>query len=665
MISKDTISLVRDRIDLVAVISESVPSLKKRGRRFLGLCPFHQEKTPSFNVNPDTGLYHCFGCKESGDVFRFLERVEGYTFVEAVKTLADRAGVQLLEERGAVPSDAERHKRDRDALYGILQTAASFYEEQLREHPQRQYAVEELARRSLTPTDEAVQAFRLGYAPPGWDGLASYLKAQGVSPAMGEAVGLLVPRTGGMAAGYYDRFRHRLMFPVIDGQGRVVAFSGRALRAGGDMPREESPRDPPPKYINSPESPVYVKGATLFGLWQARHEVRKRESAIVVEGNFDVVSLHARGLQNVVAPLGTAFTVDQARLLRRYATAVTLLFDADSAGRKAARAAEEPCDGAGLDAKVALLPDQSDPDEFVRQRGEPALRHLVGQARGLFEYLIDVDLDESFNAADGGECAARIKRITTLIERQKDPVRRGMLEAYADYAAGRLDLVRSAPNAFRALKRTIMATARAVTVPRGPRPWEARVHPRRPGQEERKAIVGALLDFPMLLDDSEIQGVLELLHGESARIVAGIAQSFRTNAHGQKVLDSAEFLAQMPSAIQAFASARLAAPEHDTIDEARATVNVNAKKLRESNVARETSEIVREQHRVIGDWDMQVELAKQVDALVRQRQGLSPPHSGGASIMGTRDVGARPEMGSGALARVGQKHRGSDGDEES
>jgi DNA primase len=682
MISKDTISLVRDRTDLVAVISESVPTLKKRGRRFLGLCPFHQEKTPSFNVNPDTGLYHCFGCKESGDVFRFLERVEGYTFIEAVKTLAERSGVQILEERGAAPSDADRHKRDRDALYGVLQMAASFYEGQLREHPQRQYAVEELKRRALTPSDDAVQAFRVGYAPPGWDGLASYFKTQGVSPAMGENVGLLVPRTGGAGAGYYDRFRHRLMFAVIDTHGRVVAFSGRALRpivapplsgvdivgsslSGGESRGDDSPRDPPPKYINSPESPVYVKGATLFGLWQARHEIRKRESAILVEGNFDVVSLHARGLQNVVAPLGTAFTVDQARLLRRYAAALTLLFDADAAGRKAARAAEAPCDDAGLDARVALLPDRTDPDEFVREKGEAALRHVVGQARGLFEYLIDVDLDESFNAADGGERAARIKRITALIERQKDPVRRGMLEAYADYAAGRLDLVRSAPNAFRALKRTMMASARAASVPRGPRPWEARVQARRPGQEERKAIVGAMLDFPVLLDDSEIQGVLELLHGESARIVAGIAQSMRTSAQGQKVLDSSEFLAQMPAAIQAFAAARLAAPEHDTIDDARATVNVNAKKLRESNVARETSEIVREQHRVIGDWDMQVELAKHVDALVRQRQGLSPPHSGGASLMGTRDVGAHPEMGSGALARVGQKHRGSDGDEES
>lgn len=651
MISKDTISLVRDRTDIVAVVSESVASLKKRGRRFLGLCPFHQERTPSFHVNPETGLYHCFGCKESGDVFRFLERAEGYSFVEAVKALAERAGIPIFEERGAAPSDAERHKKERESLYAVLQMAAGWYEEQFREHPQRDYALEELKRRALGPTSPAVQAFRVGYAPPGWDGLASFFKKQGVSPAVAESVGLLVPRSS--AAGYYDRFRHRLMFAVIDAHGRVVAFSGRALAPIPDAASsgsDESQRDPPPKYINSPESPVYVKGGTLFGLWQARHEIRKRERAILVEGNFDVVSLHERGVENAVAPLGTAFTVDQARLLHRYAAAVTLLFDADAAGRKAARSAEGPCEEAGLDAEVALLPDRSDPDEFVRNKGAEALRHVVAHARGLPEYLIDVELDEAFNASDSRERMDRAERVIAIIERQKDPIMRGMREAYADQALSRLDLVRSAPHAAGPFKRRLMATVRAARVPTAQRPWEARIKFRLPGPAERKAIVGALLDFPMLLDDSEINGVLELLEGESARIVAAIGHSMRINAQGERVLDSSEFLAQMPPAIQAFASARLAAPANDTIDEARATVSANAKKLRESNVARETNEIVREQHRVVGDWDTEVELMKHAEALVRQQHGF----------VGTRDASAPLA----ARAHVGQKHRGNDGDEE-
>jgi DNA primase len=615
MISKDTISLVRDRTDLVAVVSESVPSLKKRGRRFVGLCPFHKEKTPSFHVNPDTGLYHCFGCKESGDAIAFLERIEGYAFIEAVRALAERAGI-AIEEQSSQPSDADRHKKEREALYGIMQMAAGWYETQLRDHPERAYAVDELARRGLEPSADVIQSFRVGYAPPAWDGLAAFLKKQGVSPAQAEAVGLIVPRSS--ATGYYDRFRQRLMFAVIDAQGRVVAFSGRALPP---VSQEGAFSEPPPKYINSPESPIYVKGANLFGLWQARHAVRQEEHAILVEGNFDVVSLHAQGLGNVVAPLGTAFTTDQAKLLRRYASNVTLLFDGDAAGRKATRAAEEPCMHAGLDATVAKLPDGLDPDEFVRSKGTAALRHLIGSSKGLTIFLIDDHLDESFNAADPVERAARINDVAALIARQTDPIVRGMLSAYADHAASRLDLVRS-PDAFRALQRMVAIAAKAARVPTGPRPSEARIKPKPPGQEERKAIVGAILDFPVLLDDSEVARVLELLQGESARIVATIAQCRRLGSRMEKVLDSSEFLAQMPPAIQAFAHARLAAPAHEDLQEARTTVMANAKKLREANIALETRVTVREQERDAGDWDAGVERAKHVDALVRERQGI-------------------------------------------
>jgi DNA primase len=625
MISKDTVSLVRDRTDIVAIVSESVPSLKKRGRRFVGLCPFHKEKTPSFHVNPETGLYHCFGCKESGDVFTFLVRVEGQTFAEAVHALAERCGVPIEFENRAPEgsADASRHKREREALYAAMHVAACWYEEQLRSHPERSAAVAELARRGLEPSAPALAAFRVGYAPAAWDGLTAHLRAQGVSPTVAETVGLIVPRSAG--TGYYDRFRHRLMFGILDPRGRAVAFSGRALPAPSDA---DTTRDPPPKYINSPESPIYSKGAMLFGLWQARHAVRQHEYAIVVEGNFDVVSLHARGVDNVVAPLGTAFTADQAKMLRRYAAAITLLFDGDAAGSKAARAAEEPCEKAGLEARVALLPQGSDPDEFVRMRGESALRHVIAQSRGLLEFLIDGELDASFSASDLRDRVQRVDRVAALLARQNDPVVRGMLKAYADYAASRLDLVRSAPNAFGALERKVMAAARTAQVLVGPRPSEARIKPRQPGTEERKAIVGALLDsiaiarFPVLLQDSEVAKVLELLEGESARIVAAVAKCERNAAGGEKVFDSAEFLAQMPPPIQAFASARLAAPAHDTIEEARKTVMANAKKLRESNVARETREIVREQERNAADWEAGVERARHADALVRERHGL-------------------------------------------
>jgi len=618
MISKDTIALVRDRTDIVAVVSESVPSLKKRGRRHLGLCPFHKEKTPSFNVNQDTGVFHCFGCKEGGDVFAFVMKVDGYTFMEAVRMLAERAGIPIEEERGAVPTEADRHKRNREELYSAMAVAAEFYEEQLRVHPQRQYAVDELARRGLAPDAPAVQAFRVGYAPPGWEGLAAHLKRKGISPQQGEDVGLLVPRSSGSS--HYDRFRHRLMFAVIDTQGRVVAFSGRALPA---IPGEDdASRDPPPKYINSPESPIYTKGATLFGLWQARHAIRQQEHAVIVEGNFDVVSLHARGVENVVAPLGTAFTSDQAALLHRYTVDVTLLFDGDSAGKKAAAAWEQLAPKELVSPSVATLPAKMDPDELVRTRGVEALRHLLSQAAGLVPYLMECAFDPSFHEADLREKARRVERVGAILAHINDPVERGMAEGYADQAAGRLDMLRSAPGAFAALKRRIVSEARAARIDFGPRPSEARVAPRPPGSEERKAITEALLDFPALLEESVVQDVLPLLQGVSAQIVAGIAGCRRTTERGEKVLDTTEFLAQMRGHANSFAAARLAAPVHETIDDARETVVKAAKRLRDTHVAQETSEIVRELHREAGNWDSEVERARHVLGLVQRQQGV-------------------------------------------
>jgi len=228
-------------------------------------------------------------------------------------------------------------------------------------------------------------------------------------------------------------------------------------------------------------------------------------------------------------------------------------------------------------------------------------------------------LDESFNAADLREKATRVERVGALLARQKDPVVRGMAEGYADQTAERLDLARSSPGAFGILKRQILSQARAAHIDFGPRPSEARLRPRPAGSEDRKAIAEAILDFPELLDDSELQSVLPHLEANSARIVAAIANSMRTNARGEKVLDTTEFLAQMPDDTKAFASARLAAPRHETIGDARETVAKAAKRLREATVARETNEIVREQHRVVGDWDAEVELLKQGNELVRQR----------------------------------------------
>jgi DNA primase len=457
-----------------------------------------------------------------------------------------------------------------------------------------------------------------------WDALASFLKSQGVSPVAAESVGLLVPRSSG--SGHYDFFRHRLMFAVADVQGRIVAFSGRAL---GPMPGEEEREKDPPKYINSRESPIYTKGTVLFGLHQARHAIRQREEAIVVEGNFDVVSLHARGIDNVVAPLGTAFTPEQAKLLKRFAANVVLLFDADNAGRKAAKAAAEPCEAAGLDARVAVLPEGKDPDDFVRVRGADALRGVTSQGVGLGEYLIETALDETFVAQDAHEKAQRVDDVNALLAKQSDPLVRSMWKAVADRLAGRLDLHGLAPlrdesrspEPFRALLQKVRrALATAQTAPAAASdPRRARIRRRTPGAAFRAEIVGALLEFPALLDDPEVQPALELLEGPSALTVAAMRGSLTPTKKG---LDSTVFLAQIPSAIQAFASARLAAPQHETIEDARASLIENAKKLSELILSREASEIAREQHKAAGDWEQEAELAREALDRVRRKHGV-------------------------------------------
>jgi DNA primase len=662
LISPDTIALVRDRTDLAAVVTESVPSLKRRGRSWVGLCPFHKEKTPSFHVNPDRGFFHCFGCKEAGSAIDFVMKVDGLTFPEAVRSLAERAGVAIEEERGE-RTEVDRQKKQREDLYAVNHLAATFFEQQLRAHPQRQFALQELARRALVPTwgraeatppdasgvapagahdgpvadlgaeriDDTLQAFRIGYAPPGWDGLANFLKAQGVSPVAAEAVGLLVPRaSSGVGSGaptwrHYDRFRHRLMFAVIDPQGRVVAFSGRALK---DLPDTPKPEQPPPKYINSPESPIYTKGNMLFGLYQARHTIRQQEAAVVVEGNFDVVSLHAHGVANVVAPLGTAFTADQSKLLRRYAPNVVLLFDGDAAGRAAVQKSREPCMAAGLGTKVASLAGGVDPDEFVRSQGAARLGEVLARAQGMLEYLIEMELDATFGSADAHERAERVARVNKVLSDEKDPIVRSMAKAYADQVAGRLDLVRAGADAFRALERSVQhALAEESARPRGPTPSQARIKAKVAGAAERAEIVGAVIEYPALLDDPEVSEQLGLLEGPSARTVAAVSESVRIRLVGtpptpQKTLDTSNFLAQIPSAIQAFASRRLAAPEHLSLEEARGHLLENAQKLRRVMLERETNDIARETYKAAGDWERETELARDATERARQKHGL-------------------------------------------
>src|SRR6478752_836896 len=386
VIGQETLDRVRREIGIVELIGQTV-RLQKRGRSHVGVCPFHKEKTPSFHVNAERGFYYCFGCHESGDAIKFVQRIEGLEFSDAVRELCERAGIQIVE----TSSEPERKqqaevRRRQQELYDVGNAAAHYFELMRREH----------ATDSATgPVADALQSFRIGYAPYGWDGLAKHLASAGLSAGAAEKIGVIVPRKTGV--GYYDRFRHRLMFAVLDLQGRVVAFSGRALPEPeaselaelGIESTAQAGAEPPAKYVNSPESPIYKKRETVFGLYQARQALRAGDSCVVVEGNFDVMSLHARGIKQAVAPLGTAFTEEQARSICRFSKDVVLLFDGDAAGRRAVEASRAPCNAAGLRVKVASLPDKTDPDELVRRQGGEGILRVLKAARGMLEYLID------------------------------------------------------------------------------------------------------------------------------------------------------------------------------------------------------------------------------------------------------------------------------------
>jgi len=413
LIADELISEIRDRTDIVALIGEFV-ELRQRGANYLGLCPFHSEKTPSFNVRRDRQFFHCFGCQESGDALAFLMKLEGLTFVQAVRALAERAGVEIRESDDREDAARRRERAEQERLVAVNEAAAEFYATQLSRQAEDGPGQRELRERRVSA--QTAEQFRLGYAPASWDALCTYLEQKGHALREAATLGLVAPRRSGR--GFYDRFRHRLMFPIADVHGRIVAFSGRLLPQLEPQAAPQSTQEP--KYVNSPESPVYKKGSVLFGLHQARVEIRRNSWAVLCEGNFDLVALHQAGFRNAVAPLGTAFTEAQAKLLRRFAQRVTLMFDADGAGRKAAFAAVPLLRQSDLIGRVVALPPGTDPDSYLREHGADALRSLVDGASGLLEFLIDTAAERAGSGV--AERAAAIASLSPALVGVQNPV---------------------------------------------------------------------------------------------------------------------------------------------------------------------------------------------------------------------------------------------------
>jgi len=601
VIGQETLDRVRREIGIVELIGQTV-RLQKRGRSHVGVCPFHKEKTPSFHVNAERGFYYCFGCHESGDAIKFVQRIEGLEFSEAVRELCDRAGIEIVETSSEPErkQQAEMRRRQQE-LYEVGNAAAHYFELMLREHPLGGHGLAELDRRGLAadaptgPVADALQSFRIGYAPYGWDGLTKHLVAAGHSISAAEKIGVVVPRKTGV--GYYDRFRHRLMFAVLDLQGRVVAFSGRALAEPeaselAELGLESSAQpgaDPPAKYVNSPESPIYKKRETVFGLYQARQALRSGEPCVVVEGNFDVMSLHARGIKQVVAPLGTAFTEEQARAIRRFTQDVVLLFDGDSAGRRAVHASREPCRVGGLTAKVASLPDKVDPDELVRTKGVEAVQRVLKAARPMLEYLIAAALDKEFAKADAHERANRVREVVQLIREEDNPSVRLMAQMFADQVAGGLH----AEN----FKQLLDANAREIQrgiAPSNDTPARESAPPSRARSRDMRneigrEILGIMLDFPELLSSDEAFEAVALLDGDVALGLAAVRQSRAGNR-----IDPEQVLAKLAPSIHPFALARLAAPRHEQLEAARTELVGNIRQLRKLELSSQKTVVLGE-----------------------------------------------------------------------
>jgi DNA primase len=363
------IDRVRNASDVVEVIGTCVP-LKRAGTNFVGLCPFHKEKSPSFNVNAQKQIFHCFGCQTGGDVFKFIQLYENITFPESVARLAERARIPM--ESDSSPG-AQQARGLKDHLLKLHEAICQRWQHCLASEASGQVARDYLAKRGL-PT-EAIREFRLGAAPESWDDTVNWARSKGYEPGLVEQAGLIIARETG---GHYDRFRGRLMFPICDEQGRVIAFSGRVLSGDEKIA----------KYVNSPETPIFTKGKVLFALDKAKRAILDAGHAVICEGQIDTIACHVAGVRNVVAPQGTALTADHARVLKRYVNEVVLCFDGDGAGTKAAVRSLDDLLASGLAIRVASIPPPDDPDSYLKTHGPEAFQAILKRADGYFDFLL-------------------------------------------------------------------------------------------------------------------------------------------------------------------------------------------------------------------------------------------------------------------------------------
>ena len=494
MIPDEKIIEIRERASIVEVISDYL-TLKKVGRNYSGLCPFHAEKTPSFTVNEEKGIFHCFGCGTGGNVFNFLMNNEHLSFPEAVERVGRRYGVAVQPVEG--PRD-RREGENREGLYRCNERAAAYFHNALYRHPEREKAARYLKARGVE--EQVARRFYLGYAPSGGYGMASFLQKEGLSVKDAVRLGLLSERGQGR---YGEKFFGRLIFPIIDPAGKVVGFGGRIIEEGL------------PKYLNSAESPLFHKSAQLYGLYQAKEAIRAVDRVVVVEGYLDVLALAQSGLSYAVATLGTSLTPDHVRILRRYTKNVITLFDSDEAGRKAAARGFEIFVEGGLLGQAAFLPEGEDPDSFVRSQGREAVEAIVGRAIPLADYYFTWLEGQYGKSLEGkSQIAQEIGRVLAKV---RNPFEVDLLIRRAvDLLGIREELLRQIP-----------ANSRGVPAPHRERVGQESVGRLREDLAE-SSLVSLMLCFPSVIRQvEEVAELQRLVSPKWREVVSGILSEWR------------------------------------------------------------------------------------------------------------------------------------------
>jgi DNA primase len=421
-IPDSTIEQIRAASDIVDVIGGYLP-LKRAGANFTALCPFHKEKTPSFNVNPHKQIFHCFGCHKGGDVFTFVKEYENIGFLDAVRRLAERAKIAIEMDQSP---GAQESRHIKDQLLQIHEQITQRWQNCLANEAAGQLARDYLAKRGVSA--EAIKLFRIGAAPEAWDDTVNWAKGKGYDLAVMEKAGLILKKEE--TGRHYDRFRGRLMFPICDEQGRVIGFSGRVL--SGD--------EKTAKYVNSPETPIFTKSKVFFGLDKSKRAILDAGFAIVCEGQLDLIACFMAGVQNIVAPQGTAFTDQHARIMKRYVDEVVLCFDSDNAGQNAAVRALDSLLASGLAVRVAVVPAPHDPDSLIKANGGEAFRQLIAGAEGFFDYYLNRLCQTNDITADKGRLIV-LREMAEAVRKTGNTV---LVDKYAQKTALRLGVAADA-----------------------------------------------------------------------------------------------------------------------------------------------------------------------------------------------------------------------------